>query len=114
MSGSDFAATVIKDGNDTVIKLKGDVNRDAEGGLSAAYEEAQDGPGRLLLDFVEVDYINSTGIALIVGVLARARAASRSVGAFGLTPHYQELFQITRLSDFMEIYDNSAAAAVID
>ena len=52
-----------------------------------------------MLDFAAVDYINSTGIALIVSVLARARAERRKVVASGLSPHYREIFDITRLSD---------------
>lgn len=111
MPGTAFSAKIVRDGSDTVIELRGDVNRGAQAGLADAYDEAEQGPGRLLLDFVNVDYINSTGIALIVGILARARAAGRDVGAFGLTEHYRELFQITRLSDFMTIYDNEGAAA---
>ena len=51
-----------------------------------------------------VDYINSTGIALIVSVLARARAERRKVVASGLSPHYREIFDITRLSDFIELF----------
>ncbi len=110
MPGTEFGATVDKDGVDTVIHMHGDVNRSAQDGLATASIEAKGGPGRLLFDFVDVDYINSTGIALIVGVLAQARASGREVGAFGLTDHYRELFQITRLSDFMTIYDNQNAA----
>jgi anti-sigma B factor antagonist len=110
MPGRAFSATVDKEGVDTVIHLSGDVNRGAEAGLGAASQEAKDGPGRLLFDYTDVDYINSTGIALIVGVLAQARAMSREVGAYGLTEHYRELFKITRLSDFMRIYDSEHAA----
>jgi anti-anti-sigma factor len=58
----------------------------------------------VVLDFAAVDYINSTGIALIVSVLARARAERRKVVASGLSPHYREIFDITRLSDFIELF----------
>jgi anti-anti-sigma factor len=50
-----------------------------------------------------VDYINSTGIALIVGLLGKARAAEVPVAASGLSDHYREIFEITRLSDFITI-----------
>ena len=93
-----------------VVHLTGTVNRLAKDGLEGAYEEATSRPGRVLLDFGDVDYINSTGIAVIVGVLARARAEGRQVGAFGLTDHYREVFQITRLADFMAIYEDEDAA----
>ena len=40
---------------------------------------------------------------------AYARRDGRSVRALGLTEHYQEIFRITRLSDFMEIVEGDAA-----
>jgi anti-sigma B factor antagonist len=87
-----------------VITLYGDIDGDAEGALAAAYDEAVAAqPGRVLLDFGGVGYINSTGIALIVGLLARARANRRAVAAVGLSDHYREIFEITRISEFMTI-----------
>jgi len=90
----------------TVIELSGEVDGSAAETLTSAYQRATaDGPARtIVLDFVAVDYINSTGIALIVSVLARARAERRAVAACGLSPHYREIFDITRLSDFIELY----------
>jgi anti-sigma B factor antagonist len=84
------------------IELRGDIDGSAGGALGAAYGETA-GADSVLLDFGAVDYINSTGIALIVGILARARADARPVAARGLTEHYREIFEITRLSDFMTI-----------
>ena len=63
-------------------------------------------PSVALLDFSSVDYINSTGIALIVGILADARKSGQEVRASGLAGHYREIFRITRLSDFMTILDD--------
>jgi anti-anti-sigma factor len=86
------------------LAMHGDVDIAADEALAAAYgAAAQSGAGRVVLDFAGVDYINSTGIALIVGLLARARADSRPVSARGLSEHYREIFEITRLSDFMTI-----------
>ncbi len=78
--------------------------------MTTAFGEALDAGAAIALNFGEVTYINSTGIALVVGALARARAAGRPVRAFGLTEHYREIFTITRLSDFMGIYDDESAA----
>jgi anti-sigma B factor antagonist len=91
-----------------VIELAGEVDGSAAAVLTSAYEQAiKDGEGTaqtVVLDFAAVDYINSTGIALIVSVLARARAERRKVVASGLSPHYREIFDITRLSDFIELF----------
>lgn len=107
MSGQAFNAKVqVGEGGPTIV-LSGTVNKAAKEGLEDAYLQASKAPGELTLDFSDVDYINSTGIAVIVGVLARARAADRQIGAFGLTDHYREVFEITRLSDFMRIYDRT-------
>jgi anti-anti-sigma factor len=104
-----FEAVVSRTEKGSVIVLSGLVNRDAKEGLEEAYKEAEAIDGRILLDFTNVDYINSTGIAVIVGVLAMARSTDREIGAFGLTDHYREVFEITRLSDFMHIYEDATA-----
>ena len=91
-----------------VIDLSGEINVAAEAGLDRAY--AGSGAGPILLNFTDVEYMNSTGIALIVGVLARARRERRQVLAFGLSDHYREIFQITRLSDFMPMFESEGSA----
>ncbi len=88
------------------VALTGRIDRDAATTLDQAYRAAAEtGATKVELDFGSVDYINSTGIALIVGLLGRARADSREVLAAGLTQHYQHIFEITRLSDFITIVD---------
>ncbi|HET7385730.1 MAG TPA: STAS domain-containing protein [Nocardioidaceae bacterium] len=95
-----------------VLSLSGEVDGSAAGPLTAAYGQAvRTGDGlRVILDFADVDYINSTGIALIVSVLAKARAEGRSVVASCLTDHYRHIFDITRLSDFIQLYTDTADA----
>lgn len=105
----DFTAEVSSNGSGSDIRLSGTVNGAARQNLEAAYGEATSSPGEIVLDFSQVDYINSTGIAVIVGVLALARAESRDIGARGLSDHYKEVFEITRLSDFMNIYQSTQA-----
>ena len=93
------------------IDLYGEINAFAEAELNEAYSQVESSnPSRIILNFSEVQYINSTGIALIVGLLARARKARRQMGVFGLSDHYVEIFQITRLADFMAIYPDEASA----
>ena len=94
-----------------ILDLRGEINGFAQEALDAAYSEAESNdPETILLNFEEVDYINSTGIALIVGVLARARAAGISLRAYGLTQHYKEIFEITRLADYLAITTDEDSA----
>jgi len=102
---------VLAGGRLAVVTLAGQIDREAIDALGDAYERAAAvSPAVVLLDFGSVEYINSTGIALIVGVLGRARAEGRQVAATGLTPHYRHVFAITRLSDFIDVYDDVQSA----
>jgi len=111
MPGAEFGADVRSHDSTGVIDLHGEINLGADQALGAAYERAvQDDPSTVVLNFADVDYINSTGIALIVGLLAQARANHFQVKAFGLSGHYREIFEITRLADFMTIADDEDRA----
>lgn len=95
----------------SVIDLRGEIDVNAEDILITAYTEAeQSRVDVILLNFRDVRYINSTGIALIVGLLARARKQGRRLLACGLSDHYVEIFQVTRLSDFLHIFPDEASA----
>lgn len=111
MPARQLEATVRREGDTSIIELRGEINGLAEEAMNAAYAEAEaHDPQVILLNFADVDYINSTGIALIVGLLAKARAARRRMLACGLSDHYVEIFNITRLSDFMNVFDDEASA----
>ena len=111
MPAKPFEASVRHQPDARVIDLHGEINATAEAALNAAYTQAESfNPLAIALNFGDVSYINSTGIALIVGLLARARKARRQLIVFGLSPHYQEIFQITRLADFMSIFQEEASA----
>src|SRR5918992_1923409 len=111
MATSDFDAKVRTESNVAVIDLRGELDADAEEALNSAYAKAStNDPSSILLNFRDVEYINSTGIALIVGILAQARKAHHSISASGLSDHYREIFQITRLVDFMNIFPDEKTA----
>jgi anti-anti-sigma factor len=115
MATREAAASVHERDGTAVIELSGEIDRSAEAAVESAYAEAAGlGSGPMLLDFSATDYINSTGIALIVGVLAKARAEGRALKACGLSDHYREIFEITRLADFMTIFPDEASALAND
>lgn len=106
-----FAAQVRQAGHSAVIDLHGEIDGQAEAALTQAYAAAlADQPQRIVLNFGDVHYVNSTGIALLVGLLAQARMIKLPLRIFGLNAHYQEIFQITRLADFMQIFADEASA----
>jgi len=93
----------------TVIDMPARIDITSEATLDTAYSELP-GKGAVLLNFSGTGFINSSGIALIVGILARARKEGRSVAAYGLSNHYREIFEVTRLADFMGLFNDERAA----
>ena len=106
----DFVATERTDGGTVVLELAGRL----DGSATARMRQLQDVFDRsvdaVVLDFDHVDYINSTGIALVVGLAAAARGGRVPLRACGLTEHYAHIFRITRLADFVRIYPDAATA----
>src|SRR6476659_11211161 len=97
-----FSAEVSGGPELATLELHGDVNAAADDGLGVAWEAATAlGAGVVLLDFSDAAYINSTGISLIVQLLADASRSGREVLSCGLNTQNTEIFQITRLSDYM-------------
>jgi anti-anti-sigma factor len=110
MATAELEARVREEDGSFAIELIGDVDGRAEEALEAAYAQVASAES-VLLDFARVEYINSTGIALIVGVLAQARKNGQSLSAAGLSDHYREIFEITRLADFMTIVEDREGTA---
>jgi anti-anti-sigma factor len=111
MTTTDLTAGVRRHAGAAVIDLVGDVDTRAEAALDLAWDEAvRDEPDAVVLSFASTGYINSTGIALIVGLLAKARARGVPIRAYGLSPHYREIFEITRLADFLSIRNDEHSA----
>ena len=109
MNANPLEATVSGDGGRVRIALRGRIDREGDAALAEASSRAAAlGAPVVVLDFSGVDYINSTGIALIVRLLAEARRDRREVRARGLSEHYREIFRITRLSDFVTLEDDQS------
>ncbi|MBO0792142.1 MAG: STAS domain-containing protein, partial [Ktedonobacteraceae bacterium] len=94
-----------------IVDLQGEVNILAESVLNTAFDEAASlQPELILLNFRQVEYINSTGIALIVGLLKRARKINCPLLACSLSEHYVEIFRISRLTDYIPVFPDEENA----
>ena len=89
-----------------VIEIGGEITRDSEQALQDAYQRASDGARTIILAFDGLEYMNSSGIGLLVTMLVRAKRNRQRVLAFGLTDHYRQIFELTRLDEVISIYDS--------
>ena len=88
----------------SVLDIRGDVTAASEDVLMAAYERAaDDGTRAIVLNFTGLDYMNSGGIGLLVTLLVRANRQRRRLVAYGLTDHYRQIFELTRLDEAIDI-----------
>jgi len=95
----------------SVIDIEGDLTAFSEDVLMDAYTQASDGGARaIVLNFEGLEYMNSSGIGLLVTLLIRVNREKQRLLTFGLTEHYRNIFQITRLDDAISIYDSEEEA----
>ena len=100
---------VRRQGPAAIVDIRGDVTAGSEPVLMSAYDEAGDARA-IVLNFSDLSYMNSGGIGLLVTLLVRANRHSQQLLAFGLSPHYREIFEITRLADFLAINPDEESA----
>jgi anti-sigma B factor antagonist len=94
-----------------VIELSGDVTAACESELMDAYREAGRAEIRgIVLDFTGLDYMNSSGIGLLVTLLVRAKREGRQISAYGLSDHYRQIFELTRLDEVISVHDYEGQA----
>jgi len=107
----ELKANVRRSNTLAIIQFSGDVTTFAEDIARDAYREAtRDGGRNLALDFSACEYINSAGIAVIIGLVTEARRQDRHVFVFGLSPHYQKIFRMVGLADYVEMCSSEAEA----
>jgi anti-sigma B factor antagonist len=95
----------------TCLRFTGDISsasRDAVVGTYQALDKASN--PRILLDFKGVEYLNSSGIALVIQVLMEASKSAQTVAICGLTPHFTKVFTMVGITKYATLYPDEAAA----
>jgi len=82
---------------------------------SAAFRELvcdllAEGHIKILLNLADVDYIDSTGLAHLVGAVVSARKLNGEIKLLNLTERFNDLLQITKLYTVLDSFDNEAPA----
>jgi anti-sigma B factor antagonist len=92
-----------------VLRFTGDISSSSRDTVLGTYEGV--GKSRpVLIDFSKVEYINSSGIALVIQMLMEASKADQTIAAFGLTPHFQKVFTMVGITKYAALHRDEAAA----
>lgn len=113
MSTKHFEAIERYQPGSVTIDLYGDLTAQAAEALTATYTALESRhPGVIFFNFAGVDYLNSSGIALLISLLARAQQTSHTLMAYGLRPFHAELFQLAGLHEYMPVLSLEAGGFV--
>lgn len=93
----------------SIIDIQGDVTGAADSAFTDAYTRASTGK-TIILNFTALEYMNSSGIGLLVTLLIRAQRQGQRLMAFGLTEHYREIFELTRLNEAITLFNAESDA----
>ena len=93
----------------SVIDIQGEVTAAAENVLMDAYTQASKAHA-IILNFTGMEYMNSSGIGLLVTLLIRINRQKQKLLTYGLTDHYKQIFMLTRLNEAIGIYGSESEA----
>jgi anti-sigma B factor antagonist len=98
-------------GTTAVLHIRGEVTSASEAPLMDAYGTATAGGATgIILDFTDLEYMNSGGIGLLVTLLIRVQRAGQRLMAAGLSDHYRQILALTRLDEAIAVHETPAAA----
>ncbi len=94
-----------------VLRFEGDIASTSKEAVLGAYQGLPKESTKLvLLDFTGVDYINSSGIALVIQLLIEASHAGQTVYAFGLSAHFTKVFTMVGITKYARLFSSEAEA----
>jgi anti-sigma B factor antagonist len=96
-------------GSMTVLRFSGDISSNSHDALLGTYTSVSKSQP-VLLDFSKVEYINSSGIALVIQMLMEANKSAQKIAAFGLTPHFQKVFTMVGITKYASLYPDEGTA----
>jgi anti-sigma B factor antagonist len=99
------------EGRAIVLELGGEIDMKCSAKLKNKFKEIyKDKPPVLIVDMAEVEFMDSSGLATLVGVLKWCRLNGSELRLAGLTKSVRNIFEICRLETIFQIYDNRAEA----
>jgi anti-anti-sigma factor len=93
----------------TVMRFSGDITSASQPAMGT-YEGLPDTVQRILLDFSKVDYLNSSGIALVIQMMIAASKRGQTIHSFGLSPHFMKVFTMVGITKYTTLHPDEASA----
>lgn len=107
--GEDFKLSIEyeKDGSVPVIFLEGEITSEADEEISSAYNSIpSELKNKVIIEFSKTIYINSAGIASLIGLITKSSEIQGKIEFAGLNSHFKKVMDIVGLADFVVIHDS--------
>lgn len=96
-----------------VVEVSGEVDVHTAPALDEALSGLiEDGNYQLVVDLSNVDFLDSTGLGVLVKALKRVREHSGSLAVVATTERITKVFRITGLDSAISLHDDVATALV--
>ncbi len=93
------------------LRFVGDVSSASRDAILGSYESLSKSETRqIILDFQKVEYLNSSGIALVIQVLMEAGKAGQKIAICGLSAHFTKVFTMVGITKYATLYPDEPAA----
>lgn len=93
-----------------MLRFSGDITSASQPAILGTYEGLPDTVKRILLDFSKVDYLNSSGIALVIQMLIAASKRGQTIHSFGLSSHFMKVFTMVGITKYTTLHADEASA----
>ena len=88
-----------------VIELRGDITCQAEDAVTESFQKLEkEGVKKFLFKFNDATYINSSGLGIVISLVSEGKKKKQKIAASGLSKHFQKVFDIIGLTDYIDIY----------
>jgi anti-sigma B factor antagonist len=94
----------------TVLRYAGDITSASKAAVLGTFQGLPAGTKRILLDFSGVDYLNSSGIALVIQLMIGASKGGQTVQTFGLKPHFIKVFTMVGITRYTKLHPDEQTA----
>ena len=94
----------------TVLRFAGDITSTSKAAVLGTYQGIPESAKKILLDFSKVEYLNSSGIALVIQMMIAANKSGQTIQTFGLTPHFQKVFTMVGITKYTKLHPDEQTA----
>jgi anti-anti-sigma factor len=100
-----------KTATESIIHCTGRITLETAGQLRETARSLISESKRVVLDFTGVNYLDSSGLGMIVGLLISATKSGCKLSFVNLSPRVKEIFSMTRISEALAGYEEYLGVA---